>query len=268
MLLLSNRRCRNATADARSHGGARSAYRELALGRVANAQRSDAVTTTARSDAVYSLKPWAACLPSAGVGVVRLNSDIISFGERRQVKLPPTRRSLHGLGVAFQTHDGGAARDLSRRRAQRMCVGAASALGCEDLARADVSTVGLIWAQAGRWARRSWRSPSCRQGRAHSLLQSHARKTRSVLCRASDKTGAIDPGRIHAGGRSARCRHRPVRHQLDRCGVPGALARARDARRHHSRPRACAGGGGGGCYLVAIHDRSGAGDTSLQRATS
>src|SRR5690242_12949525 len=63
-------------------------YRDLANGDAANAARSDAVSTTTRSDAVYSLKLMGAVMPRLGVGAVRLNSDIISFGAERQVKLP------------------------------------------------------------------------------------------------------------------------------------------------------------------------------------
>src|SRR5690348_9747860 len=63
-------------------------YRELAQGDAANAARSDAVSTTSRSGAVYSLKLMGGVIPSLGVGVVRLNSDVISFGAERQVKLP------------------------------------------------------------------------------------------------------------------------------------------------------------------------------------
>ena len=54
----------------------------------ANAARSDAVTATAQPDTVYSLKLMGAVAQRAGVGVVRLNSDILSFVNQRQVKLP------------------------------------------------------------------------------------------------------------------------------------------------------------------------------------
>jgi alanine dehydrogenase len=128
------------------------AYRELAHERAANAQRSDAVTESGRAGAVYSLKLMGGVLPSAGVGAVRLNSDIISFGEQRQVKLPlaPGNRYT-GLVLLFSTETGEPLSIFPDGVLQRMRVGAASALGAKYLARADAGTVGLIGAgwQAG-----------------------------------------------------------------------------------------------------------------------
>ena len=63
-------------------------YRDIAEGRAANATRSDAVTTTSRADTVYSLKMMGGVVQSTGIGVVRINSDILSFANKRQVKLP------------------------------------------------------------------------------------------------------------------------------------------------------------------------------------
>jgi ornithine cyclodeaminase/alanine dehydrogenase-like protein (mu-crystallin family) len=128
------------------------AYRELALNRAVSAQRSDAVCTTARTDAVYSLKLMGGVLPSAGVGVVRLNSDIISFGEKRQVKLPLAPGARYtGLVLLFSTNTGEPLAIFPDGVLQRMRVGAASALAVKYLAREDASTVGLIGAgwQAG-----------------------------------------------------------------------------------------------------------------------
>ena len=128
------------------------AYRDLAHERAASARRSDAVTTTARADAVYSLKLMGGVLPGAGVGAVRLNSDIISFGDQRQVKLPlaPGNRYT-GLVLLFSTHTGEPLAIFPDGVLQRMRVGAASALGVKYLARSDASSVGLIGAgwQAG-----------------------------------------------------------------------------------------------------------------------
>lgn len=128
------------------------AYRELAHERAANARRSDAVTTTTRADAVYSLKLMGGVLPGAGVGAVRLNSDIISFGEQRQVKLPLAPGGRYtGLVLLFSTHTGEPLAIFPDGVLQRMRVGAASALGAKYLARSDASSVGLIGAgwQAG-----------------------------------------------------------------------------------------------------------------------
>lgn len=128
------------------------AYRELAHERAASALRSDAITTTTRADAVYSLKLMGGVIPSLGVGAVRLNSDIISFGAERQVKLPLAAGSRYtGLVLLFSSHTGEPLAIFPDGVLQRMRVGAASALGVKHLARSDATTVGLIGAgwQAG-----------------------------------------------------------------------------------------------------------------------
>jgi alanine dehydrogenase len=127
-------------------------YRELAHGRAANAMRTDALTTTPTPDAVYSLKLMGGVIPSLGVGVVRLNSDIMSFGAQRQVKLPLAPGARYtGLVLLFSTRTGEPLAIFPDGVLQRMRVGAASALGVKYLARPDARTVGLIGAgwQAG-----------------------------------------------------------------------------------------------------------------------
>jgi ornithine cyclodeaminase/alanine dehydrogenase-like protein (mu-crystallin family) len=127
-------------------------YRDLAHERAANALRSDAVSTTARPDAVYSLKLMGGVIPGAGVGAVRLNSDIITYGKERQVKLPLAPGSRYtGLVLLFSSLTGEPLAIFPDGVLQRMRVGAASALGVKYLARADANSVGLIGAgwQAG-----------------------------------------------------------------------------------------------------------------------
>ncbi len=128
------------------------AYRELAHARAANALRSDVVTSTQQPDSVYSLKLMGAVLPALGIGVVRLNSDIISFGNKRQVKLPlaPGNRYT-GLVLLFSVNTGEPLAIFPDGVLQLMRVGATSALGAKYLARDDAKTVGLIGAgwQAG-----------------------------------------------------------------------------------------------------------------------
>jgi alanine dehydrogenase len=141
--LLTMRECIAALEDA---------YRELAHERAASAQRSDVLTASPRTDALYSLKLMGGVLPSAGVGAVRLNSDIISFGEKRQVKLPlaPGNRYT-GLVLLFSSATGEPLAIFPDGVLQRMRVGSASALGAKYMARPDATRVGLIGAgwQAG-----------------------------------------------------------------------------------------------------------------------
>ena len=133
-------------------GALEEAYRELAHERAASALRSDAVCTTTRSDAGYSLKLMGGVIPSLGVGAVRLNSDIISFGAERQVKLPLAPGARYtGLVLLFSAETGEPLAIFPDGVLQRMRVGAAAALGVKYLARPVATTVGLIGAgwQAG-----------------------------------------------------------------------------------------------------------------------
>ncbi len=127
-------------------------FRELAHGRAANATRADVVTTTSRPDTVYSLKLMGAVVQATGVGVVRLNSDILSFANKRQVKLPlaPGNRYT-GLVLLFSIETGEPLAIFPDGILQRMRVGATSALGAKYLARSDANTVAVIGAgwQAG-----------------------------------------------------------------------------------------------------------------------
>jgi alanine dehydrogenase len=128
------------------------AYLELAHGRAANAARSDALTTTRHPEAIYSLKLMGAVIQSLGVGVVRLNSDIISFGKQRQVKLPlaPGNRYT-GLVLLFSVNTGEPLAIFPDGVLQRMRVGATSALATKYMARKSPRNVGVIGAgwQAG-----------------------------------------------------------------------------------------------------------------------
>lgn len=128
------------------------AYREQAQQQAVNAQRSDVVTATQRPDAVYSLKLMGAVAHSLGVGVVRLNSDIISFANQRQKKLPLAPGDRYtGLVLLFSAITGEPLAIFPDGVVQRMRVGATSALGARYLARADARTVAVIGAgwQAG-----------------------------------------------------------------------------------------------------------------------
>ena len=121
-------------------------------GHAVNATRSDAVTPTRRADTVYSLKLMGAVLPSQGVGVVRLNSDILSFGQSRQKKLPLAPGDRYtGLVLLFDSETGAPLSIFPDGILQRMRVGATSLLAARYLAKRDIKTVALIGAgwQAG-----------------------------------------------------------------------------------------------------------------------
>ncbi len=152
MLILSNEDAEALLTMPECIAALEAVYREEAQGQAVNATRSDAVTSGARADTVYSLKLMGAVASGLGVGVVRLNSDIISFANQRQKKLPlaPGERYT-GLVLLFSTGTGEPLAIFPDGVLQRMRVGATSALGAKYLARKDARTVAVIGAgwQAG-----------------------------------------------------------------------------------------------------------------------
>src|SRR5262245_56412505 len=152
MLLLSNHDVEAVLTMPDCIAALEDAYREQARGEAINAARSEVVTAASRSDAVYSLKLMGAVSRSFGVGVLRLNSDIISFGSRRQVKLPLAPGDRYtGLVLLFSTETGEPLAIFPDGVLQRMRVGATSAIAVKHLARHDARTVAIIGAgwQAG-----------------------------------------------------------------------------------------------------------------------
>lgn len=151
-LILSNDDARELLSMRECMSALEAAYRDLADGHAVNAARSDALAPTQRAGAVYSLKLMGAVLPSQRVGVVRLNSDIISFGATRQTKLPlaPGERYT-GLVLLFDSESGAPLAIFPDGILQRMRVGATSLLGVRYLAKPEVKSVALIGAgwQAG-----------------------------------------------------------------------------------------------------------------------
>ena len=128
------------------------AYREQADGEAVNAARSDVVTSSQRPDAVYALKLMGAVVRSLGVGVVRLNSDIIAYANQRQKKVPLAPGGRYtGLVLLFSTETGEPLAIFPDGVLQRMRVGATSAIAAKYLARTDARTVAVIGAgwQAG-----------------------------------------------------------------------------------------------------------------------
>jgi ornithine cyclodeaminase/alanine dehydrogenase-like protein (mu-crystallin family) len=150
MLILSNEDAEQLLTMPDCIAALEEAYREQASEQAVNAARTDAVTLSGRPDAVYSLKLMGAV--ARGLGVVRLNSDIISFANQRQKKLPlaPGNRYT-GLVLLFSADTGEPLAIFPDGVVQRMRVGATSALGAKYLARNDARTVAVIGAgwQAG-----------------------------------------------------------------------------------------------------------------------
>jgi hypothetical protein len=170
-------------------------YREMAEGRAANATRSDAVTLTARPDTVYSLKMMGAVVQDTAMGVVRINSDILSFANKRQVKLPlaPGNRYT-GLVLLFSIETGEPLAIFPDGILQRMRVGATSALAARYMARGDANTVAVIGAgwQAGGHVMAIAALRELDGGRLDEIrCYSPTREKREAFCREMGETVGI-----------------------------------------------------------------------------
>jgi len=162
------------------------AYIDYSEGRAIMGHRSDMVSPTAQADSVYQLKMMGAVLPGQEVGVVRINSDILSWpkkgGKQRRVKTPlaPGGRWV-GLVLLFSTKNGEPVAIFPDGVIQRARVGATSGLGVKYLARADADIVGLIgsgW-QAGAQVLAVTAVRDIKQIRCYSMTKAN----REAFCR-------------------------------------------------------------------------------------
>ena len=131
-------------------------YRELAAGTAVSRLRSDTICPA--GDGVYGLKSMDGIVPSAGVGAVRINSDIVTWpmvdGRRRRVKAPaaPGGRWV-GLVLLFSVSTGEPLAIMPDGFIQRMRVGGTSALAMRAMARRGAETLGVLgsgWQAGGQ----------------------------------------------------------------------------------------------------------------------
>jgi ornithine cyclodeaminase/alanine dehydrogenase-like protein (mu-crystallin family) len=135
------------------------AYRDLGSKEGANGLRSEILTPTHRSDALYSLLTMSGVVPRFETGAVRLNSDILTWPvsdlSPRRVKVPAAPHSRYvGLVLLFSTRTGEPLAIYPDGIVQRMRVGAVSGIAAKYLARPDASEAALLGAgwQAGAQA--------------------------------------------------------------------------------------------------------------------
>jgi alanine dehydrogenase len=131
-------------------------YRELAEGTAVSRPRSD--TICAAGDGIYGLKSMDGIVPSAGVGAVRINSDIVTWpsvnGRPRRVKVPaaPGGRWV-GLILLFAISTGEPLGIVPDGFIQRMRVGGTSGLAVKSMARTDARILGILgsgWQAGGQ----------------------------------------------------------------------------------------------------------------------
>lgn len=124
------------------------AYLELDAGRAVTRPRSDCLVD-AGDEVVYSLKTLDAVLPSAGVGIVRINSDLLQWpstlgGGVRREKLPRANGEWVGLVLAFSTSTGEPLAIFPDGVMQRMRVAATTMLAQRYLVRDDAEKLAVI----------------------------------------------------------------------------------------------------------------------------
>jgi alanine dehydrogenase len=131
-------------------------YRELADGTAVSRVRSDTICRA--EDGVYGLKSMDGVVPSAGVGAVRINSDIVTWplvnGHPRRVKVPaaPGGRWV-GLILLFSISTGEPLGIVPDGFIQRMRVGGTSGLAVKSMARTDARILGVLgsgWQAGGQ----------------------------------------------------------------------------------------------------------------------
>jgi len=124
-------------------------YVELSEGRGVNRVRSDCLVPTKRDGALYSLKSMDAIIPGAGVGAIRIDSDIVTWPKQgdntRRVKVPAAANGRYvGLVILFSAENGEPLAIMPDGALQRIRVGATNGLGVKYLARKDAKVVGIL----------------------------------------------------------------------------------------------------------------------------
>lgn len=123
-------------------------YLDFSRGEALNSFRSENLAPCGKEDAHYLFKQMGGTWPARKVHALRINSDIISYpnveGFVRRVKLPAAGGRWVGLVQLYSTETGELLAVFPDGVAQRMRVGAASAIAAKHLARGDAKRLGLI----------------------------------------------------------------------------------------------------------------------------
>ncbi|MEQ8193231.1 MAG: ornithine cyclodeaminase family protein [Rhodospirillales bacterium] len=125
------------------------AYRDMGLGEAAMRDRMDLVSPGVKDDTMYILKSMDGLIPNAGVGCVRITSDMHHFyevnGQLRRTKLPAVPGERYtGLGIVFSTETTEPLMIFTDGALNPTRVAATTALGIKHLARENCKTVALL----------------------------------------------------------------------------------------------------------------------------
>lgn len=124
-------------------------YRELGRGEALFRPRSDTIVPGPEPGSLYGLKSMDGISPAAGVGAVRINSDIVNwpvrdgFTRREKVPAAPGNRWV-GLILLFSTRTGEPLAIFPDGVIQRMRVGGTSGLAVKYLAREGARVAAIL----------------------------------------------------------------------------------------------------------------------------
>jgi len=157
MLVLSNEEIEQLLTMAECLSILREMYLDLADDRCLLMPRVDSIVPTSQEGGYYAFKHMGGIWPRYGIMALRINSDIITHpqvgGTPRRVKVPLAGGRWVGLVQLYSTETGELLAIFPDGVAQRMRVGATSALGIDYLARRDARRAGLIgsgWQAGGQ----------------------------------------------------------------------------------------------------------------------
>lgn len=125
------------------------AARDFGAGMAATGTRTEILTPSDRSDALYSLLSMTGVVPKYGVGAVRINSDLLSWPQTpdgvRRIKIPAAPGDRYvGLVLLFSVATGEPLAIYPDGIVQRMRVGATCGVAAKLMARSDARVAGII----------------------------------------------------------------------------------------------------------------------------
>lgn len=157
MLILTNEEVERLVSMAECISILREMYLDLANDRCLLMPRVDSIAPTSQEGGYYAFKHMGGIWPRYGIIALRINSDIITHpqvgGVARRVKVPLAGGRWVGLVQLYSIETGELLAIFPDGVAQRLRVGATSALGIDYLARREVRRAGLIgsgWQAGGQ----------------------------------------------------------------------------------------------------------------------
>jgi ornithine cyclodeaminase/alanine dehydrogenase-like protein (mu-crystallin family) len=127
-------------------------YRDLDAGDAVYSPRIDLYVPTSTDEGYYQWGSMAGICRSYGVLAVRMKSDVVTWTEGRAQKHCIEPGTYSGVLLVYSTENGAPLALLQDGYIQHLRVGAAAAIGADDLARPDASALGLLGSGGMAWA--------------------------------------------------------------------------------------------------------------------